>query len=465
MITDKTLEKINALTAQITEAGKVAVPVPDTPLSVLCSHSTLTGLKDVETASNQLLEESNNNSHNDYQDGYVKAITEAVANHIDFAKNVVNPSIREVVAYVSNTLDEYTETAINDIKIVRVTQPDFLNNSDIKSDIEGYASRGVTAYIEPDSFFSLSNYVHDELVEKLVTGSSNLDLSIRTWVASQEPGFLKDIWELFFADPKTHAMNKQDMVSYLNHPVKGTNRALAIYLFCRRLENESKEDSVSYNARLKQYREVASFKAAELIEKYEEAKQRSRIVQYYDFTEKTIYVYSDLYVTWLEKGNKPELLFGAFINNESLISEAELSGNSERLLKSWSTYKAALNNSHRNTYYNKYIEALRQGFYSSMADMLEAEQEYYEANTDAKDTVAKLLEEELKHITIEDRKDHYRTVARLVCKARYFYTDVYKFLTTVDNLTTNNDNTLEEALQVATIEYVTDYVSSMLVVR
>jgi hypothetical protein len=48
----------------------------------------------------------------------------------------------------------------------------------------------------------------------------------------------------------------------------------------------------------------------------------------------------------------------------------------------------------------------------------------------------------------------------LVARARFFYTDVYKFLSTVDQLTKDGNTSLEEALHVATIEYVADYVSA-----
>ena len=108
---------------------------------------------------------------------------------------------------------------------------------------------------------------------------------------------------------------------------------------------------------------------------------------------------------------------------------------------------------------------MRDGFYKDMAIMAEPEIEYHSQNPNAKDEIAKLLEIELREVSLDDRNDHYRTVTRLVARARFFYTDVYKFLSTVDQLTKDGNTSLEEALHVATIEYVADYVSGQILIR
>ena len=159
------------------------------------------------------------------------------------------------------------------------------------------------------------------------------------------------------------------------------------------------------------------------------------------------------------------MLYGASLVGGNIFTASKLAERKDELLKAWGVHRSALNSSYRNSYHNGYIAALRDGFYKDMANMTEPEIEYHSQNPNAKDEIAKLLEIELREVSLDDRNDHYRTVTRLVARARFFYTDVYKFLSTVDQLTKDGNTSLEEALHVATIEYVADYVSGQILIR
>lgn len=466
MISNSTLDKIVELSQAIGAAGKVATPAANTPLALLCSNSTVTGFSTGENVVTKIATESDNVIHNSIMDETISNVATAVCGHIDFAKNVVNPAIKEVVEYLNKNLDGYTNESVIDTSIKRISVPDFLKNTSIKGDLEGYSAGGTRRYIEPEGPLNLPNIENDLLPEGLSTGSGNLDVSIGSWVMGLKAGFLKEVWENFFCDPKEHRRGAVDMLSFLADPEEGDNRAIAIYLFARRISTAGpRQRNIEFGSRLKQFLEVSAYKVSAFIKNMETAEASQQVILGYDKIKRVIRVCSPVYLPWLEKGNTPEIVYGAVIVGGNIYTATKLAERREELLKAWSVHRAALNSSYRNSYYNSYIKGLRDGFFNSMASMMQAEREYHDANPTAANQVAKILEDELKNITVEDRKDHYRTATRIVTKARYFYTDSFTFLNAVDALTKDNTMSLEEALHIATIEYVSDYVSGQILIR
>ena len=467
MISNSTLELLTDLTKTIADQGKVATPVADSVLDLLCNNTTITGFQTNDNVANKIITESDNSVHNSIMDEMIQKVSRAVCSHIDFAKNTVNPAIKEVVKYLDKYLDQYTVDTVVDTKIERIGLPDFLLNSNIKSEIEGYSMGGVRKFIDPDGCLNLPNVELDQLPTMVSTGSGNLDLSIGTWLATLPAGFLNEVYENFFVDPKEHRRGSVSMISFLVDPVHGDNRAIAIFLLARKIQLEAKQkQDVTFTARVKQFLEVASYKVAAFIKTMEEAEKNDQIILSYDKENKVIKVCSNTYLPWLDKGNTPEVIYGSSVVGGLIYSADKLAERKSELLKAWSVHRAALNSSYRNGYHNAYVKTLRDGFYHSMSSMMEPEQEYHnQASNGVKNLISKLLEDELNCITLDDRSDHYRTVTRVVCKARFYYTDSFKFLATVDNLTKDNTISLEEALHVATIEYVVDYVSAQLLIR
>ena len=466
MISNSTLTNIAELAKTISEQGRVAVPVADSALALLCNNTTITGFDSGDDIVEKIALESDNVVHNSMMDELVGTVSSAVCGHIDFAKNVVNPAIKEVVKYLGSHLDGYTSESVIDTRIERVSLPDFLLNKGIRGEIEGYSMGGVKKYIEPEGVLNLPNIEFDKLPEAVTTGSGNLDTSIGTWLAGQPAGFLNEVYEIFFVDPKEHRRESVSMISYLNDFTLGYDRAIAIFLLARRIMNSGQSQrNVDFGSRLKQFLEVSSYKVADFIKVMEDAERSEQIILSHDKVSKVIKVCTATYLPWLDKGNTPEVLYGASLANGNIFTASKLAERKDELLKAWGVHRAALNSSYRNSYHNGYITALRDGFYKDMVTMTEPELEYHAQNPNAKDEIAKLLEIELREVSLDDRKDHYRTVTRLVARARFFYTDVYKFLSTVDELTKDNNTSLEEALCIATIEYVDDYVSGQILIR
>ena len=466
MISNLTLEKIDKLAHEMALEGKMALPMSDTPLAVLCNNTTITGINTGDDIIAKIATESDNSVHNAMMDELIEGVSRAVCGHIDFAKNIVNTSVKEVVGYISKNLEAYTKETVVDLKVERVSLPDFLKNKDIFSDIEGYAKDGVRKYIEPAGVVGVPNMILSDIHELMMVGSSNIDASIGTWVASKESGFIQDVFEYFFVDPKEHKRTSIEMIPYLNDINEGHDRAIAIYLISRSILNSKEfKKSVDMASILKQYLEVSSFKLLNYITKYEDYVEKEILVFGFDKACNKIKVCSEVYLPWLDKGNTPELLFGSFVLGGKHSSVADIEKNKDELTKAWTIHRAAVNSSYRNNYHNSYVNLLRDGFYLDMKNMTEPEKAYHEKNPDAMKTIDELLEKELKEVSYVDREDHYRTVTRVVTKARFFYTDVYKFLTTVDELSKDNNISLNEALDIATIEYVADYVSSQVIIR
>lgn len=122
------------------------------------------------------------------------------------------------------------------------------------------------------------------------------------------------------------------------------------------------------------------------------------------------------------------MLYGASLVGGNIFTASKLAERKDELLKAWSVHRSALNSSYRNSYHNGYITALRDGFYKGHGQHDRTRNRISCSKSQCYDEIAKLLEIELRAISLDDRNDHYRTVTRLVARARFFYTDVYKFL-------------------------------------
>ena len=97
MISNSTLDRISELSKAINDQGKVATPGADTALALLCNNTTITGFDAGDNIVEKIALESDNIVHNSMMDELVGTVSRAVCGHIDFAKNVVNPAIKEVV--------------------------------------------------------------------------------------------------------------------------------------------------------------------------------------------------------------------------------------------------------------------------------------------------------------------------------------------------------------------------------
>ena len=100
MISNSTLELLRDLTKTIADQCKVARPVADCVLDLLCNNTTITGFQTNDNVANKIITESDNSVHNSIMDEMIQKVSRAVCNHIDFAKNTVNPAIKEVVKYL-----------------------------------------------------------------------------------------------------------------------------------------------------------------------------------------------------------------------------------------------------------------------------------------------------------------------------------------------------------------------------
>ena len=94
MISNSTLTNIAELAKTISEQGRVAVPVADSALALLCNNTTITGFDSGDDIVEKIALESDNVVHNSMMDELVGTVSSAVCGHIDFAKNVVNPAIK-----------------------------------------------------------------------------------------------------------------------------------------------------------------------------------------------------------------------------------------------------------------------------------------------------------------------------------------------------------------------------------
>lgn len=471
MIQQESVLAVAELARMAAEQGKTIVAQPNTPLSTLCTNSSLTGapvvtsMEDIDTAPAAIAEASNNIVHNDQFDHFAKIIVESAYGHLSFAQNVVKSAIITTAQRVMKDLGAIDKSPVQEFEIVVSNLPRPLQ---IETFAEAVKNETTSDLPEPQKMLKLPSKGPQELLELMKSGTALFDDEVTAWFNVKGDTFFVQLWEnLFMSATEAFPERTYRMPEILGDLDDGADAAVAIILIARKLAAnapaEAKMSGDDFAFSLMQYRQIAARRLHSVIAEYQTAEVQNILIKSKNSLKKKIAVYGRVYLQWIKDGGRNEILFGSLIQNSVAVTTTSVNAEKAKLLSAWDTFKNVTLTRYQNDQHVRFVSVLRTSFYQDLSTAVEEERAYKEEHGGHLDKVNKLLEGALRNVKLSDKSDIYRTVMKLICECRFYYTDAYKLFCAIDEATLlNPDLDIKDAETIATFEYITDYVAAQL---
>jgi hypothetical protein len=301
-----------------------------------------------------------------------------------------------------------------------------------------------------------------------MTGSAVLDERISEWLKTVDFALVESIWNNYFVDQSlVETRDVPEFATVLSAPGMGLNASLIVHLIAQKLSVVVLPDSghglEMYQILVQEFLEFSANKILAAAINYQNEVENSVVVQSYSKTTSSVAVNRTVYLDWLKNGGENEVLFAGLLNNSVFVTVKDLEENKQNLLSLWNSYLGISQNRFRNELFNHFLTALRSSFFLDMDNAEGEEKEYLNNTNGARSTAAQLFENELAELGTAAQEDIPRTVMRLVTKARYYYTDAFKILSSIDDLSKANPNMqMNEVVTLAHIDYLCDFVAAQI---
>lgn len=460
--------------------GLVVSPVEGTPLSelvkstndmLLCAGQCVAN---DETDATQLMNfaetvgaystADEETAHDTTMDSFTSEISKAVANHISFAKNVVKPVIIVMVDEVQKAMGEVVCPSSN-FKIEIVDLPKPMQNAGFETSINKFAEKPL---LPPEGELRLGEISPQGILELMKTGSKEYDERISEWFVVKGDLFFMDIWNNLFRDFKEGKPSTVfGFAECLSNQVDAVDFALAIHLLSRKLYDEVPENTglslAAFRNLAAQYREASGVKLNQEYLRYANILQNKILVSFISNDSKTCKVNGAVYRDWLKAGGSNEVLLGMLVGNKTVYSQALIDEDKQKFITDWNSYSLFNITAEKNKSFNRFKDILTLSFGNLLNNQSTEEKE----NTDQfplfKSKVEECFLNELNNLKSGDMNDIYNVCTKLVCRARFYYTDSEKILVGINDAVKANPNIdIREAALLSTIEYVTDFISDQL---
>jgi len=480
MITLQTAEQSLALAAIAANRGLEITSVEGTPINELCKihfnvyNSGASAINNDLNIEDHLKSEASyiqastegteQSLHNSLMDNFIKDISLAVGTHISYAKNVVKPTIMTIYEKVKIQLDnmppaghEY-QVEIHDI-------PEPLKNDGFESSFKQFEGK---IYLPPESCLYLKEMNGPEILELMKSGSSIFDQAVESWYAKMGEAWFVTLWDNLFRD--VSVSKPQVIMSFDQALVKDEDAedyCLAVFLLARKLQDDVPEGTTMqlavYNRIVNQYKEAAACRLLNFYTVYNSTLKTKTLVKSFSQDRKIVHVHGPVYTQWINEGNSNETLLGLLISNQNIYMSDLITSNAHQYAKDWESFLNFAKVAHKNRAFTFFKDAFSFAYQYELSNICEQEQSYFEQNSQHTQQVKSRFVEALNKVPVSALDDIYECITKVVCKARYYYTDAERFLTRINELCEHNTNLdVREAALLASTEYVSDYIADQL---
>lgn len=405
--------------------------------------------------------------HDQSLDALVDDISHAVAAHLSYARNVVKPTIVDMVEQVHKYMQEAPEVG-SEFKIEIHDIPVAMQVSSFESSIRKFEG-GV--FVVPDSAVILKEKAPQEILELLHTGSAAYDEKVDEWFAKMGDVWFVSAFNNLFTDIR---QTKPSVVftfeQALLRDTEYDDYALFVYLIASKIYEDVQEGtglSLSrYKEVVSQYKTAAGVRLLNCYKKYESDAKLNMMVVSYSQDRKTMTVNGHVYRPWIAAGGDNEVLMGLLTTTNNVYNAKAIDEKANEYKRIWAEYLNLQATVNRNRNFVRFQEVLTIAFEQSLRQPFEAEKDFIKQNNAYLQNVAKYFQEQLSCVSSTDMKDVYGVCTRLVCRARFYYTDAEKILCSINAAMQENPSMdVREAALISTIEYVCDYIADQLCIQ
>lgn len=406
--------------------------------------------------------------HDQSLESIVDSISNYVTGHVSFAKNVAKPVVVEMADGVNSFLRDFRRPdASADFTIQICERPEILSNEFFIDSLKPY--EGKTSLLPSNPITCLPK-LGEELLPLLLTGDADTDQEITAWFTRLGEIFFVDVWNNYFckgAGVITRHLsftNLQDFDSFEQIDI-----LLAVYLFANKIFEQPEQLSegsslASYKNVVAETRDWAAPQLCSHIARTAAMLKNRTLVIGTDESKKKIRVFADVYRQWLEAGGVPEMMLGLLTSGLRLNSEITINERRTELLEAWNSYRIYHAAAEANKSFDYFKDALRVKFAEVCQHFSEEEMAFINSTSSYHENVKAYFEQELDKLKVDAIDNIFTTCLKLVCRARFYYTDAENILFDIYNITKDlPEANVREAALIAVINYVTDYVSDQLV--
>lgn len=478
MIRNSHLNAALTLTAKLDGMGYRVLPIGNTPLASLNADLCVPVAMSADwqpvpehyvSAANAPTPGQEYSVYTENMDQSARAIAAYVQSHLSFAKNVVKPVITELVECFTEKVNAINISPMNDFKLVKRELPAPMLNSDIKDAVDDYESIEIGGVDYPK--YNAPDKSIVEIVELMKTGNKAADAAIDSWVATVGEAEIMMAYDRAFGTPKG-MYPRNHLVSTR---ADSWNSTLAVFLMARNLHDKPWEGCamslVDYNVSMGNLRDWAGNTLASIYKTYGNNIRTGQLIVL--IHNNTVEVNGPVYDEWIAAGNSDLVLFGAAVRGRQINFVSEVNEAKVDLMRAWEIHSAMAAASERNRKYGLMKSTLHDCVFqviegnatsifghlnnqSNITDHIEMKE--YKA-------FRSMFDEYYNTITESDFADIWGIAKHIVCDMLFSYTDAGDILDGIEDACKNNPElTVDEAALLSTIQYVSKYVSSQMVI-
>ena len=472
MIDNSSFEQAMSTAILFASKGLTVVPVESTPLAHLVSTTNLIGELPHADSSGQFAQAdavtlsvaSENETHNGLYDDYVNTLSVGLSLQINNARNIINPIINEAVenikTYISNE-----PTSGYSFELILKELPEIVQNISFMDEVKANLTSSLLAPRGRITIRGVSDA--QAITEKLLTGSDLFDNTIKQWLESKAPGFILDTWQKIFASVHEGQYKALPEILELFKDEQALDNALFVYLVTRKLIEDVPADAgmtlANWREVTRDYITVSANIINREIAKYENQVSNGNLVVRFDQAKRVVTVVGKVYRDYISTGGKNEIIFGAIVDGRTPFHISDVLQSPELSLKAWDNYAGINKTALKAKAFSSFKYACEYVLTAQLSSLTEFEQEKFEQNPGFKESVIKAYRDEIRGLCAEDMNNIYHTVMKLVCNARFPYTDAYRFLDSMNDISRDNpEMDPREAATIATIEYISDHMADQM---
>jgi len=475
MLNDSSVGASYALADRLASRGERMGAIDGTPLASLlnaCYVDVPRGEGDTELQAPYVLnsrrvDERGVCEHDLVMEEAASVIAETTIKNLDWARDVVVPTIDEVLAGVDKYVAERIGGLSDAVRVEPQFWPRIWDNPMLSEMVAPYADRVAAEFLPTRPVFPRAETA-EESIKVMLTGIGSIDADVEALASELNSGSTNDLTRYIYNKVFSTEQGAENE-ALVSDSIGNANTRLVEFLMARNLfmsMPEGMTDESSYRAQMSEVMATLGRIVHRALIDRGVREQSKRLNPIYPTGPSTdpnyptiIYVDGDVYTKYfLEEGGSPEVLLGALVTDRETKIEALLA-QADRYTKAWANEQRMVamrvENNKLDVVRNAFAVVLRE-----VAGKIPEELEPLDVTVQGK-----RIDEMLGTLAGRDMDNLYLTARHLVCTLFFPHTMAYKLLVAFDDARrVNPDLEPRDAALLASIDILVDWVAAQITI-
>ncbi len=401
------------------------------------------------------------NDHNLVMDQVVGTISEAVKEHVRYARSVVMADAIAFSDKVRNLMSKIQPSSVTSFNVECKCIPSILKNAEFLDLVNKFSSGSGH---EPKLPSCIPNMNPEEVMSLLKTGGSKLEKDIGAWLNSIGLDKVEYVWNQVFRSTDQTVGTLKDYYGLVFDKDQGANFSALIFLFSLKLQDFIPEgvnlQASVFESLMADLRGQTANRIKHIVEEYDSDYKKGIMID--KVVDTTVYVYEDVYNKWLENGGTVDALFGRVVTKDNTYTADEITAKGSTYLKAFSDYVSLRQVADSNQKHILVKDCIRSVFldmYSNAEFNVASGQE----GAPAPIALNEKLNEMVDNLNYNDIENMDLTCLNIVHAILYPKTAAFDLLKAINSaMAVNKGMDIREAATLAVIEYVSSFVFAQL---